>query len=561
VFRGTAAYFDAAGLVALGALLGGLGSRSLYTTSTIDQVARFWVAEQMCGMHAALPQIDLDRCRLTVLVGTNPPVSHGHVGSWPDPVVRLRTIAGTGELWCLDVRRTETAALAHHHVAPRPGTDWAVLGHVVREVLDEGADAAFVAAHTSGVAALRAAVAPLTRTRAAAIADVGVETLDALVASVRRAGRLALQTGTGTTMAPFGDVTEWMAWALCAITGSFDAPGGMWFGPGFLRGRPRGGSPAHEPGPASRPGLEGRFGERPTAALVDEIEAGNVRALLVVGGNPLRAVPGTARLRAAVERLDVLAVADIVEGATVAAATHVLACAAQLERADVAMVESMYPLPGSQYTPALLAPPGGATPLFDLLGGLVTRLGLRIPAADTETLFDALAGERAASLREERVLLGEPAFGWFTESVLPEGRWRLATDALAARLGAALDATQRNGVDRTSLLLTPRRQAGHMNTLLAGRSDTPDLLVHPDDAARLGVVDGAPARIAAAASAVEVVVRVDAGIRPGAVSLPHGFESPNISDLTIDTDTVHPVTGMPVLAAVPVTVTPVAAPS
>lgn len=262
VYRGTAAYFDSAALVALGALVGGLGTRSLYTTSTIDQVARFWVAELMGGMFNALPLVDHERASCTILVGTNPPVSHGHVGSWPDPVVRLRRLAAQGDLWCLDVRRTETAAIATRHVAPRPGADWAVLGHVVREVLYDGADRAFLRDHTRQVDELAAAVAPLDRDAAAAVAGIAADDLDVLVASVRRAGRVAVNTGTGATMGRFGDLTEWMAWALMGVTGSLDRQGGVWFNAGYLRPRRRPVTPLVEPGPPSRPGLPGRFGER-----------------------------------------------------------------------------------------------------------------------------------------------------------------------------------------------------------------------------------------------------------------------------------------------------------
>ena len=530
--------------------MSGIGSRSLYTTSTIDQVARFWVAELLCGTFSALPLIDLERARCTILVGTNPPVSHGHVGSWPDPVQRLRQLASQGDLWCLDVRQTETAAIATHHLAPRPGTDWAVLGHVVRAVLAGGADQGFLDAHASGLDGLRVAVEPLDQARAAAIAGVDPEALDQLVASVREAGRVAVNTGTGATMGAAGDVTEWMAWALMAVTGSLDRPGGVWFNRGLLGVRRRPGSPPPEPGPASRPGLLGRFGERPTAALVDEIERGNVRALIVTGGNPLRAVPGSRRLATAFERLEVLAVADILATATVAAATHVLACAAQLERSDIAMVESMYPARANQYTPALLSPAGATRPLFDLYSGLGQRLGLGVVAPDAESLFDALAGRQAERLRRDRILLEPPELGWFTQELLADQRWSLAPDVLVERL-AAIVASE---AVPAPLVLTPRREVGHMNTLLAGRSEQPALLVAPVDAARLGLADGERVAIAVAAGsgAVEAVVRLDPGLRPGVVSLPHGYDDPNIADLTTDTAHVHPAYGMPTLTAVPV---------
>ena len=472
--RGTASYFDSAGLVALGALIAGLGSRSLYTTSTIDQVARFWVAELLCGMHSALPLIDQDGARLTILVGTNPPVSHGHVNSWPDPISRLRRLAAQGELWCVDVRATETSAIAQHHLTPRPGSDWAILGHAVRELLIDGADQQFVADHTRHIDTLRAAVEPLDRSRASELAGVPGEDLDRLVGAIRRNGRVAVQTGTGATMARQGDVTEWMAWALMAVTGSLDRPGGVWFSPGFLRPRRTPGSPLAEPGPLSRPDLLGRFGERPTAALVDEIETGQVRALIVTGGNPLRAVPGSTRLARAFSQLEVLAVADILDGPTVTAATHVLACAAQLERPDMAMVETMYPVPASQYTPALIAPPGEARPLFELLSDLSVGLGVTPAATSAESLFDELAGARGEPLRRERILLGAADFGWFTEQIVPGRRWALAPEPLVTRLAAAL-ATSAGlvGGAPAGFLLTHAAPSDRPHEHSAGGADRP----------------------------------------------------------------------------------------
>ena len=54
-------------------------------------------------------------------------------------------------------------------------------------------------------------------------------------------------------------------------------------------------------------------GQLPAVALADEIEAGHVRALVVTGGNPITAFPEPDRLRAALARLDVLAVVDVCE--------------------------------------------------------------------------------------------------------------------------------------------------------------------------------------------------------------------------------------------------------
>jgi anaerobic selenocysteine-containing dehydrogenase len=151
----------------------------------------------------------------------------------PDPVNALRALRDRAEVWVVDPRRTETARLASHHLAPRPGTDHAVLAFLVRALLHDGADRVTLDQHTAGGDALAEAVAPFSLEHAAQVADVPEDDLERLLAAVRRAGRVAVETGTGVTMAAGANVTQWLAWALMIVTGSMNRPGGVWFHPGF----------------------------------------------------------------------------------------------------------------------------------------------------------------------------------------------------------------------------------------------------------------------------------------------------------------------------------------
>src|SRR4029077_13264856 len=93
---------------------------------------------------------------------------------------------------------------------------------------------------------------------AAAATGLAPSDLADLVAAVRRAGRVAVVTGTGATMGANANLLEWFAAALIVVTGSLDQPGGMWCNPGLLArldeagidGRKR--KPA-QPGPPGRP--------------------------------------------------------------------------------------------------------------------------------------------------------------------------------------------------------------------------------------------------------------------------------------------------------------------
>jgi anaerobic selenocysteine-containing dehydrogenase len=109
----------------------------------------------------------------------------------------------------------------------------------------------------------------------------------------------------------------------------------------------------------------------------------------------------------------------------------------------------------------------------------------------------------------------------------PSGMIELAPEPVVAdvpRLRAELDRTP-NG----QLLLIGRRQLGSNNSwmhnlepLVRGQNRC-TLQVHPDDAARLGLLDGGRAMVRSRAGKVEVPVEITDAIRPGVVSIPHGW--------------------------------------
>ena len=554
VYFGTWSWMDAFGRMRAEALLRHLGTRSRYSAITVDAIARLTVAELLGGFGGLLPAIDPDAAGLTVLVGTNPVVSHGHAGALVDPIATLRRLADGPGLWVIDPRRSETARLATRHLAVRPGGDPAVLAHVVRSLLESGADTDYLARHVDGVDALNAAVAPWNRERAARQSGIDPSDLDDLVAAIRGAGHVTVVTGTGTTMAAQANITEWLAWAIQILTGSFEHERGAWFNPGaFVRldrstvtpAPPEGSFAAGAP---SRPELVSRFGERPCAALADEIEAGNVRALIVVGGDPLTSLPDTTRLERAFGRLDVLAVADVIESDTVKLATHVLAVAGQLERADVNWFTDRFSsVICAQRTDPVHAPGANRRTLVDVLDDLGERLGLE---RDTQGMARCIA--RVPALETERVVVSDPSRvrGWVHEHVLPLGRWRVAPAMLVAQLATYVQC------ELPSLVAVPRRANRRMNSALRdigrGHEDN-EVWLNPLDAGAL--VDGQRAVLTSATGSISATVRVTADIARGAVSVPHGLSDQNVNRLTTSTNAgVDPLTGMVTQSGIAVTV-------
>ena len=483
LYLATGMAYDAGGQVAAGTFLGALGSRSFYSAVTVDNAPVLVAADLVTGNAMMNPLWDPTSPGLLVLVGTNPAVSHGYGTVMPDPVTYLRDFRALGgRIWVLDPRRTESAALADEHVATRPGADVAVLAAVARALLAEGADAAELNGYCDpeDVDALRDALEPFTVARAAAAADVDPVLLERLIAEVRaHPGRVTVQCGTGAMMSTDGILVEWLRWVLLILSGSLDRPGGMRIPRGALSVlRPPRPSRPPAKGPASRPELPRVAGQIPAVALVDEIEAGNVRVLVVTGGNPIAALPRPERTRAALRSLDALVVVDVLESEVTELATHVLPATGELERTDISMYSHLSVRSAVQTTRAVVPPVASRRPVWWMLGSLAARLDVDLLGGvapddltdesylrgivehsplDADALFDA--GPRGFELPVE--------YGWVHETMLPEGHWRLAPPVLLERLRRAPGTRARSGarappgdgVEQLGPLRRPRRGA------------------------------------------------------------------------------------------------------
>src|SRR5579862_329467 len=215
VYFGSGLGMDASGYRMMEKLFRAIGTPAKFSPLTIDGTAKTLVSHLVGGFPGFTTHIDYERAKLVMYIGVNPVVSHGHNIALSDPVSAIRAVRRHAEVWVLDPRRSETARLASGHLAARPGTDYAVLAYLVRELLRDGADRDVLERRCVGREGLARAVEPFTLTRAAEVAGVAEAELLALLGAVRTAGPVAIHTGTGVTMAAtHGNVTAWLAWVL-----------------------------------------------------------------------------------------------------------------------------------------------------------------------------------------------------------------------------------------------------------------------------------------------------------------------------------------------------------
>ena len=411
-------------------------------------------------------------------------------------------------------------------------------------------------------------------------------------------------------MSVSANVTQWLGWALMILTGSMNRPGGVWFHPGFghqleafeLPVSPLDG--LFGPGPRSRPEAQSFFREWPCAVLGDEIRAGNIRAVLNLGGHLVTAFPDANDLVPALRSLDVFATIEIIGNDTTALSTHVLPTKDQLERADVTLWDALLPRVAAQHTPAVVDPVGDRRSTWWVLAELGRRLGFELadtagqdatddarlaklttrsrctfdelvtngwvetpydlPAQWVENHLDRLGGWRLAppvlvdqlaaleaSGREQRRSPMEPAPGSEAPSSV-EGREAGIPRAASRSPRAGSEAAESGNLEApASLVLVPRRQVRHLNSQLDFLGEVVEVIVHPDDATAAGVADGQPVVVRSAQGELAGIAKVDPSVRAGTVSVPHGHQGANVNLLT-SKDRIDPTTGMARYSGVPV---------
>lgn len=555
---------ESAGFRMAEALHAAIGTPAKFSPLTIDGTAKPLVSDLVGGFMGLSGRTDLDTADFLLLVGVNPVVSHGHAISMPNPTGTVREIARRGQVWVIDPRRTETARLATAHLAPRPSTDHAVLAYLVREILCDGMKSDVP---VQGIDALRAAVQPFTLEHTAQLADVAEADLARLCEAVRAAKCVAVETGTGVTMtAERANVTQWLAWVLMILTGAMNRPGGTWFHPGFayqletfgefLPVTPIEG--AFGPGPRSRPEAQAFINEWPCAVLPDEIAAGNIRALINVGGSLVTSFPETGKLIPALQNLEVFATTEIINNETTELATHVLPTKDPLERPDITIHDILSSHVSVQYSPAVVAPVGERRSMWWVFAELGRRLGYDLgnlgnpdTSTDDDVLSVLLAGARTGF--DEVAAVGwaeaprELPAAWVDEHVARMGGWRLAPPLLVDQLAALKPPPL--------LVMVPRRQRRKLNGQLDFLGEVPEILIHPDDGAAAGVMNGQKVTVRSTSGELTGIAKVDDSIRRGAVSIPHGHHVANVNRLT-NKDDIDVVTGMVRYSGIPVSLHP-----
>ena len=638
VYVGNPNAHNFANALALRPLVKALGTKNVYSASTVDQMPKHVACGLVFGHPLVIPVPDIDRTDLLLLLGANPLESNGSLATAPDWPGRLEAIRRRGgRVVVVDPRRTRTAEHADLHVPIRPGTDAALLAGIARALFAEGlTDPGPVAEMVSGIDLVAAAVAGFTRERVSSFTGIPAETIVGLARELAAAPTAVVYGRIGTHTTAYGTLAAWLVDVVNVLTGNLDRPGGAMF-PHAAHEQPRRPARAFRTGrwTSRARGLPEVLGELPVATLADEMETpdeGQVRALLTIAGNPALTTPDAGRLEGLLASLDLMVCVDPYLNATTRHADVILPPPSVLEKAHYDLAFTALSVRNvADFSPPVFERDPGSPSEFEIMARLAAIAAGLGAGSDVQMLANAgVAGrvneavaDPASSIHgrdpdeimaalgdrppEEKILdlllrtghrgdgFGERPDGLSLEALEREphgidfgpleprlpaalatesGMIELAPAPLLAdldRLEQALAATANGG-----MVLVGRRQLRTANSwtqnipvLVRGKGSCV-AQIHPDDAARLGLVDGATATVRSAVGAIAIPVELTDSVMPGVVCIPYGWghglpgtrqavasdhAGVNVNVLT-DASVVDPLSGNAVLNGIPVTVAP-----
>lgn len=300
-------------------IIRGLGTRQVFSASTLDQMPKHVALGLMFGSPVAFTVPDLDRTDYLVVIGANPMVSNGSLATAADFPGKLRALRKRGgKLVVIDPARTQTAKLADRHLAPRPGTDAALLFAIVHVLFDEGlVDLGELAEHVAGLEELRGLADEFSPETVEQACGVDAGEIRELARELAAAPTAAVYGRIGTSTVEFGTIGSWLVDVINILAGNFDRPGGAMFALGATAPAPRPPKPGRgfKTGRwASRvSGYPEALSELPAAALAEEIDTageGQIKAMITIAGNPVLSAPDGDRLDKALERVEFMLSVD-----------------------------------------------------------------------------------------------------------------------------------------------------------------------------------------------------------------------------------------------------------
>ncbi|TAK31099.1 MAG: hypothetical protein EPO21_18150 [Chloroflexota bacterium] len=539
-----------------------IGSPNRFSPATIDAINWLRACEGVLGDRALIGIPEWGDAKYMLVIGANPLTTNfSMLQVMPRGLELVRKARQRGaKVVMVNPRRpVESMGITDEHLFIVPSTDVFFVMGLINVILREALhDKEYVASYCSGLETLRELVADYTPEATERITGIPADKVVQVARDFARARGAFAIAHTGVSMAPNGTLGEWAVIVLNAITGNLDRPGGLYFDPGIIPSKPKAAPSERRPVPVSRVRDYRLYGsEFPCSILADEIlmpGEGQIRALIVTGGNPMLSFPNANKLERALDQLDLLVCIDRYVNETATFADYVLPATTFFERPDVSWpLTPTSAVPFLQWADRVIEPLGESKTELEIFRMLYQRLGIplmnhpgleeEVRAAEeagegieaiSDLVFTFLMGGARVSLDELKqhphgLIFGEKTFGQSIPDRLgtPDKKIHLAPEEFVEPI-RQLEPPVPDGQDNSFILIC-RRFLSSFNTSYHNAPSLRKVIdenfaeISAHDAGRLDIADGEYVTVQSKVGRVIAKAKVSDDIAPGVVAIPHGW--------------------------------------
>lgn len=526
-------------------------ARAVIGTNNLDHCARLCHASTVVGLAASFGSgamtnsiVDLVNARTLFLIGSNTSEGHPIAAKWI-----FKALESGAKLIVADPRWIQLSELAEVAVQQRLGSDVALINGMMHIILQEGwHDREYISERTEGFEELAALVEHYPPDRVAAITGVEPENLYRLAKIYATEKPSAIVYSMGITQHTTGvDNVKSLA-NLAMLTGNVGFPGS---GVNALRGQNNvqgacdmGALPNVFSGyqPVGDDTANAKFSQAwgrelpktpgfTVTEVAEAIEAGKLKALYIVGENPMLSEPDCRHAEQAYKKLEVLVVQDIFLSQTARLAQVVLPGASFAEKEGTFTNTERRVLRVRQAIPPL----GAARSDWQIICDLAARLGYSMHYNSPEEIFQEIsqltpsyAGmtyERLAShwlqwpcpapdhpgtpyLHKDRFTRGKGLFN--AVEYRPPAEWADEEYPMLLSTGRSFVHFHTGTMTRVSPSLHHEVETGYVE-------------IHPDDAERLALEDGDPVRVSSRRGDIRLPAKISHRVDRGVVFIPFHF--------------------------------------
>jgi formate dehydrogenase alpha subunit len=538
--------------------------RGAFGTNNIDHCTRLCHSTSVSAMDAALSTAAAsgsmreveEACDVIFVAGANTTETHPVFGA------SLKRAHQRGAyLIVADPRQTELAARADVHLQMTPGTDVALFGAMLHHILAEGLEnTSFIAARTHGFDAVREAVKAYTPERGSAITGIPAARIREAAERYARGPNTTTLWAMGLTQHSTGHDMVTAMLNLILATGMIGRWGAAMMpvrGQNNVQGASDMGAipfvfPDYQPvsDPANRDKFAKAWGVNPDSmSLVPGLkvtemarDGSPIRALYIMGENPIISDPDIAHAEAWFRTIEFLAVQDLFLTETARYADVVLPGASFAEKTGTfANTERRI-----QLSHKAIEPPGEARADWEILVDLSNRLNLPTSFASPSDVMEEIRRVAPSWAGVSYGRLGEGGLQYPVPTDDHPGTPFLFASTFPTTDGKAkfhpVEFTEPGELpdEEFPFVMNTGRQLFHWHTGtmtrrskgLDAREPAASIEVNPEDAAELGLSDGDPVKITSRRNSMITSVRISTRVAQKQIFVPFHFREAAANLLT-----------------------------